>query len=168
MKKEIWKDVVAYEGHYMVSNLGNVKSFKKRNFGKILTATKTNKGYKVVRLSDGVNVKDRTVHQLVAEAFLNHKVNGRFIIVDHINNIKDDNRLENLQIITARENASKDKKNKTSKYTGVSWDRWKKKWKATIRVKKEHLFLGRFNTEEEAAAVYNDKIKEVLHNQGHG
>ena len=42
-------------------------------------------------------------------AFLNHKPNGNKLVVDHINNVKTDNRLSNLQIITQRKNTSKDR-----------------------------------------------------------
>jgi ribosomal protein L15E len=68
-------------------------------------------------------------------AFLNHTPCGYKIVVDHIdNNIKTDNRLENLQLITQRENVSKDIKNTSSKYIGVCWHKKAKKWRSSIQI----------------------------------
>ena len=77
--QEIWKDIPNYEGYYQVSNLGNVKSLARfNNLGKrvkervLKNLVTTTKGYLVVRLSKIGLVKTKQIHQLVAEAFLNH------------------------------------------------------------------------------------------------
>lgn len=72
MNKEIWKDVVGYEGRYKVSNLGNVMSVNYLNTGKaqLLSKCPMNRGYLVVALSKGNKAKLKLVHRLVAEAFL--------------------------------------------------------------------------------------------------
>ena len=98
---------------------------------------------------------------MVSICFLNDKNKGRFIVVDHVNNDKLDNRVENLQLITNRENLSKDKKNKTSKYTGVSWCKLTKKWKSSIQINKKTRYLGLYNSEEEAHLEYQNKLKEL-------
>ena len=85
--------------------------------------------------------------------FLNHKPNKEFV-VDHINNIKLDNRLENLQLITQRENSSKDRKG-TSVYRGVSWAKQNKKWIAQITINKKKINLGYFTIELNASKAYN-------------
>lgn len=112
---EIWKDIPGYEEYYQVSNLGRVKSFKLKKIT-ILKQYKNTNNYLVVTLHNKkkhFNPKKISVHLLVAMAFLNHKPNKtNEIVVDHINNIRFDNRLENLQLITNRENNSKDKKTK--------------------------------------------------------
>jgi hypothetical protein len=116
--EEIFKDVKGYEGLYQVSNLGRVKSLPKTwvsgnggfrsHYGKILKATKCSSGYYQVGLyKDGVSKKLR-IHKLVAMAFFNHAPNGYKIVVDHIDNNKENNRVDNLQLITNRENSSKD------------------------------------------------------------
>jgi hypothetical protein len=94
-------------------------------------------------------------------AFKGHIPNGHKVCVDHINNIKIDNREVNIQLLSNRENCSKDKKG-TSKYTGVSWDNSRKKWKSQIYINDKHKFLGRFKTELEAHDAYQKAIKELI------
>ena len=69
---EIWKDVIGYEGIYQVSNFGNVRSLNWRNTGKIknLSIRINNDGYCLVNLSVDSKCKSKTVHRLVATAFL--------------------------------------------------------------------------------------------------
>jgi hypothetical protein len=157
---EIWKDIPDYEGMYQVSNLGRFKSLK---FGKelILKETLSSSGYKMVGLFKDSKLNGFSIHQLIAVTFLNHTANGHNLIVDHINNNKLDNRLENLQIISHRKNLSKDKKNKTSKYTGVSWNKLKNKWVAQIRINGIVNYLGQFDIEQEASNAYQLKLKTL-------
>ena len=82
--------------------------------------------------------------------------------MDHINRVRTDNRLDNLQIITTRENTSKDRKGCTSKYTGVSWDKYNKKWVSRIAMKGIPNHLGYFKDELKAAEAYQNKLKELL------
>lgn len=159
---DFWKDVVGYEGIYQISNLGRVKSFQ---LGKerILKQNYNGKGYYIVKLCLSGFQKSKTVHQLVAESFLNHITKGRFVIVDHINNDKSDNRLENLQIITQRENTIKDfkqKKELTSKYIGVSWSKVSNKWQGSISINGKQKHLGYFKTEEQASIAYKNKLNK--------
>lgn len=162
---EIWKDIPNYERLYQVSNLGNVKSlprliwngkgYKKDN-GKTLTPSLT-KGYYHLRLSGKVF----RVHQLVAITFLEHKIDGHKLVVDHINNNSSDNRLENLQIITPRENSSKKTGNFSSKYTGVSWNKKLNKWIAGIYLDGKRKHLGVFSNELDASLCYQNKLKTI-------
>ena len=104
MQKEIWKDIKGYEGQYQVSNLGRVKSFMVDFIdGKILKSKVNKKGYICHMFW---NAKQYTVHSLVLNAFVPN-VNGSKQI-DHLNNNKEDNRLENLQWIVAKENVRKE------------------------------------------------------------
>ena len=81
--EEIWKDVVGYEGLYQVSNLGNVKGKK------VKSQHISNRGYLTVLLyKDGVGLR-KTVHRIVATAFLDNPLN-----LSDINHI-DENRLNN-------------------------------------------------------------------------
>jgi hypothetical protein len=76
---------------------------------------------------------------------------------DHINGDKLDNRRCNLRICTNKENTRNKKKTcGTSKYKGVSWDIKSSKWRASIAPNKICLYLGVFNTQEEAALAYNE------------
>lgn len=97
--KEIWKDIPNYEGLYQISNLGNVKSLK---FGKerILKPRYEGGGYVQVGLHKEGGGKNFKVHRLVMLAF----VSESDLHVNHINGIKSDNRLENLEYCTRSEN----------------------------------------------------------------
>jgi hypothetical protein len=157
-KLEVWKDIPGYEGLYQVSNLGIVKSFK-RIKTKLLKPCLLNSGYYNVTLKkDGKNKQFR-IHQLVAMAFLNHEISGMENVVDHINGIKTDNKVENLQIITSRENVYKAKPNKHLPL-GVSEYRSKtKKFEARIYKNKKSYVIGRFHTPEEASQAYQQALK---------
>jgi hypothetical protein len=169
--KEIFKDIPEYEGFYQVSNLGNVKSLeriairlKKGNYivkEKILKHIKCANGYYDVVLCKNKQRKMIKVHQLVAMAFLNHKPNRHKIVVDHIDNNPLNNRLENLQLISARENTSKDRKNGSSQYIGVSWIKRYNKWKAEIRINGKQKYLGRFANELKASEAYQNALKNL-------
>jgi hypothetical protein len=160
-QKETFKDISGFEGLYQISNQGTVKSlwFNKE---KILKAGIDSYGYCVVYLYKNNKRHVKKVHQLLAMAFLNHKPDGHRIVVDHKNNIKTDNRIENLQIITHRENLSKDKKNKSSQYTGVNWAKYANKWRSQIRINGKIKHLGYFTDEYEAHIAYQTELKNII------
>jgi len=161
--QEIFIDILDYEGLYQVSNYGNVKSLNFRRSGKekILKLGLDTVGYLHVSLSNNGIVKTKLVHQLVAIAFLKHKPDGMKIVVDHIDNNKLNNSLNNLQLISNRENSSKDRKGYSSKYVGVSWAKRSKKWVAEIRIKGKKIYLGLFTDELEASRAYQKKLNTI-------
>ena len=167
--EEIWKELPGYEGLYQVSNKGNVKSLSrtitKGNItyvtkDKILKQSVDTVGYPYVNLSDYKKQKTFRIHQLLAIAFLNHtpnKYDG--LLVDHIDGNKLNNNLSNLQLVTNRKNSSKDRKNKTSKFTGVSWHKQSNKWLAQVRKNNKVEYLGVFEKEEDAAIAYLNSLQ---------
>lgn len=167
---EIWKDIPDYKGMYSISNFGIVKSLErtilkkgKHTFpvkGRILKQRLV-KGYFFVGLSKNGVKKLFSIHQLIAITFLGHTPNGHVLVVDHINSIKTDNRLCNLQLITNRQNIVKDIKNKTSKYTGVSWSKQSKDWRADIRHNGIRINLGRYKNEIQASEAYNNYLNTI-------
>lgn len=167
---EIFKDIPNYEGLYQVSNLGTVRSLdntsnhwrggSRLRKGRILRSRICKNGYSNVCLfSYGVK-KTLRVHQLVAITFLNHVPNRHVIVVDHINNNRTDNRLENLQLITQRENVSKNNKG-TSKYVGVYWSKKSNKWRSVITINNKRKHLGLFEKEEDAHIAYQKELKQI-------
>lgn len=84
--------------------------------------------------------------------------------VDHINRNPLDNRKVNLRVATRSQNLQNRTSKKdafTSNYKGVSWDKTRTKWRATIQLDKKSKTIGRFRTEKEAALAYNEKAKEL-------
>lgn len=155
--EEIWKDVIGYEGSYQISNLGNVKSLLTN---KNLKPCINGSGYYIVSLCKKGKKKSTHIHSLLAEHFLIKKSND--LVVDHINNIKTDNSLENLQYTTYRVNNTKDKINKKSKYIGLTFDKKCNKWRARIRINKINISLGYYETEYEAHLAYEKALKNSL------
>lgn len=169
--EEIWKDVTGYEGLYQVSNLGNVKSLSRKvcNITGCRT-TKTrllklgidSKGYYMCVLCRDKHRKTKNVHKLVAISFLNHIPNGYDLVIDHVNDNKLDNRVENLQIVTQRYNSHKTQGSYSSKYKGVCWSKNAKKWKSAIVLNKKTIFLGYYTDEHEAYLAYQSKLKQTI------
>ena len=112
LEKEIWKDIKGFEGIYQVSNLGRVKSLKRFRKGKdgslvtvkekILKPKISNKGYYLVRLCKNSKAGLYSIHRLVWIAFNEPIPEG--LQVNHINEVKTDNRLSNLNLMTPKEN----------------------------------------------------------------
>lgn len=111
---ETWKDVKGYEGLYQVSDLGRIRSLgritnskndskcKKRE--RILIQEITVFGYCRVRLFDlNGKAKHYAVHRIVAQEFIG---NPDGFEINHKNEIKTDNRVENLEIVTSKQNCN--------------------------------------------------------------
>lgn len=100
---EIWKDIKGYEGKYQVSNLGNVRSLNYNHTSELkLLKFGYARGYSRVTLWDNGLCRDYSVHRLVAQTFIPNPNNYPY--VNHKNEIKDDNRVENLEWCTERYN----------------------------------------------------------------
>lgn len=156
---EIWKDIKGHE-EYQASNLGRIKSCKRIKERMLTTHLVGNKYLMTTLFIDGKS-KTFSVHQLVAMAFLNHTPCGMGLVVNHINNIKTDNRVDNLEIITQRENTYTHHKG-TSKYKGVSWDKSRDNWRAEITIDYKKIRLGRFKCELAASAAYNSALSMLV------
>lgn len=110
--EEIWKDIEGYEGLYQISNLGRIRSLDrvvvtKRNTrtnlkGMLLKSTKDRDGYLQVVLSKQSKLTTVKVHRVVAKHFIDNPENKTQI--NHLNGVKNDNRVENINWCTNSEN----------------------------------------------------------------
>lgn len=99
--KEIWKDIEGYDGFYQVSNLGRVKSVKSKYLRKL---NLTHDGYCKINLSSNGETHWFRVHRLVAQAFIPNPENKPE--VNHIDEDKTNNNVDNLEWVTRKENAN--------------------------------------------------------------
>lgn len=100
--EEKWKEVPGYEGLYEISDIGRVRSIRDRV--KFLKNTKTSNSYEIIGLFRDGKQKRFMVHRLVWEAFNGEIPDG--LQIDHINTVRDDNRLINLRMVTPKENSN--------------------------------------------------------------
>lgn len=116
---ELFRTVCGYEGKYEVSNMGNVRSLSRSTLGRwgkmktspgrMLKPSISNVGYLRIDLCQGGKPKHHSVHRLVAIAFVPNKHSKG--TVNHINGNKLDNRADNLEWATPKEQTSHAKKN---------------------------------------------------------
>ena len=132
--EEIWKDVKGYEGVYRVSSFGRVRSLDRVSSigrklkGKVLKQ-KVTKGYNMVSLSKDGNPKGKTVSRLVAKTFIPNPENKPE--VNHIDENKQNNHVDNLEWVTAKENANHGtRKERIGKYVRENPHLYEKGWKA--------------------------------------
>ena len=151
--EEIWKDIEGTNGEYQASDKGRYRSLK---YGKIriLKPGTDSKKYLVAYLHLNGVQKAIKVHSLVWQTF-----NGIILEklqIDHINGIKSDNRLENLRLLTNRENkqagmdAKRNAGNTYSKYRGLTYDNFGKRWVVMCHINGKPWRVGYYKDEEEA------------------
>ena len=108
--EEIWKEIKGYEGFYEVSNLGRVRSVDRiiKNhlyFGKIKKPSSNGK-YLQIKLNKMGKADTKYIHRLVAEMFLGFNTNAD-LEINHIDHNKLNNNVNNLEIVTRKENIEK-------------------------------------------------------------
>lgn len=167
--QERWFPIKGYEGLYLISSIGRVKSITRmvRHSrggmqilrGRILKVSKSGP-YNTAGLSKNGKIKTHKIHILVASAFLKRP---RGKVIDHINGDKKDNRISNLRYCTQRDNLGNMSIKSKAGYTGVSIndERYTKRFRARIRVGEKMKELGSYKTALEASNAYQIAKQQI-------
>ncbi len=167
------KDVVDYEGVYMISEEGEIISLKRNRrispFHK--KGVNGERSYLRASLSKDGRKKKFFVHRLVANAYLGSPISEAFF-VNHKDGNKLNNHFSNLEWVTMSENQIHAVKNglrrgyngtmqkrNTSGYVGVT--KSGNKWKAQIRIKNKLIYLGLHDTPKQASIRYNEYMNSI-------
>lgn len=153
---EEFRPIPDYE-NYEVSNFGNVRN---KTTGRILKPSLDGCGYPHIKLYKNKEAKTHLIHRLVSCAFLENT--DSLTEIDHINQIKTDNRVENLRWSSRSNNLRNRKKREgaTSTYRGVCFNKPANKWNAYISINGKRKHLGYFETEEEARDRWYEVVRE--------
>ena len=153
MVKE-WLNYPLYNKHKEISvytkiDKDDLERIKKHKF------TRMGRGYGKMRDKEG---KDVYLHRFIMKEY------DPKILIDHINSDPMDNRKSNLRRVTIQENCfNRTKmKNASSQYKGVSYNKASKKWACYIKLNQVKYNLGFYDTEKEAALLYNKFAKMLF------
>lgn len=136
---EKWKNIKNYEGLYQVSNFGRIKSLKRTANNnhivkeKILKPQKNKNGYLFVNLYKNGNMKRKSIHRLVALAFIENIYN--FPYINHKDKNKKNNKVNNLEWCTQSYNIIYSKGKKINQYDKNN--NFIKTWDAIADIKRE-------------------------------
>lgn len=155
--EEVWKDIDGYEGLYQVSNFGEVKSLERRKIDgrhcreKILKQGENRCGYFSCELCKDGTGKRLLTHRMVAQTFIPNPEGKKE--VNHINGDKSDNRVENLEWSTRRENELH------AFRTGMA----KNPTKPVLQYDLNGNFIQEWSSAKEAATTMNLKSSNICH-----
>lgn len=131
---EHWIDIVGYESLYQVSDLGNVKNHK----GVILKGTGFKNGYRQVVLCKDGKHKSVYIHRLVALHFLENP--SHYTEVNHLNEVKTDNRACNLEWCSHKDNC----------YYSITWEKISRK---CAQYNKDNTFIQEYPSILQASKI---------------
>lgn len=155
MKEKELKECLHYDAGFLY--------WKKSNCNKIkvgqMAGGKSKSGYRRIHIFG----KRYYEHHLV---WMYHNGDLPKVQIDHINKIKDDNRIENLRLCPNNHSDNHQnmpiQSNNTSGYTGITFDKCRNKWQAQIKINGKNIFLGRYENINDAI-VARDNGKKKYH-----
>lgn len=143
--EEKFVDIKGFEGKYRIGNKGTLLSFSRGKWNE-RSNVNSKGGYFSVNLYNGTSMKTTRIHRLVYEHFVGEIPKGRKWHVHHINGNKQDNRVENLELLSSMEHFYKDKE----KHTTVGMNHYNQHIRPQKIIQKD--LQGNFIAEYENAA----------------
>lgn len=168
MENEVWKDIKGYEGLYQVSNLGRVKTLERKIYNngikketlqkeKIMSNKKTNgNGYIIVSLTKNGASKNKYVHRLVAETFMGNEDN--LPCINHKNEIRSDNNVNNLEYCTYKYNNNYNGK---AKRAGLKLRNNKKTSKKIYQMNENDEIINEYPSISQASRELNISVQSL-------
>lgn len=150
LAQEEWRAVPGFE-NYQASNLGRIKSLKANIIMRVYVG---DRGYMRIFLYGNGKKNLKRVHRVIMETF----VGPSDMYVNHKNSVTTDNRLDNLEYVTHRDNVLHG--SKKGGYTGVHYCNTKPGWCAQTRINNKYKWIGLYKTEEDAARAYKQTLKD--------
>jgi uncharacterized ubiquitin-like protein YukD len=158
LKQNIFYDsaaeILIWKENHLKSPQWNAKYSNKK-----VSCPKNDKGYHLIKLKYNGKRYNLTVHRVIWALIKNEWPSHT---IDHKDNNKSNNKIENLRIATVGEN-NKNKpstKNSTSKYKGITWKLKENKWYVAVKVDGKSKHFGIFDDEIAAAIAYNETAKK--------
>jgi hypothetical protein len=139
---------------YIDFNRGIIYRVNKKTLELVKVGNERPDGYLMFRLEG----KTVLVHRYLYEKYYNVKLNPDEII-NHKNHKKDDNRIENLEVVCKQQNCQY-----RENALGYYWNNQKKKWQANIMLNQKTIYLGRFDKEQDARNAYIEKARYLNEN----
>lgn len=171
---EEWRPVVEFPDRYEVSNLGRVRSIVKKYYHNIKAQhPTTTSNYLYVALSVNNKTVNRSVHRMVAEAFIPNPLNKEQ--VNHKDSNRHNNCVDNLEWVTRSENIQHGMKfgsinykhsigvklsTAASQYHNVTWNEQQQRWQPAVKLKGKRLSQKCFKDEVECARFVNQLLLE--------
>lgn len=153
-----WKDIKGYEGHYRISDNGDIFSLESN---KVLKTMSNKNGYTYIHLTKGGKKKSFTIHRLVALHFCEGY--GEDLVVDHIDQNRDNNHCSNLRWISRKENSNNISADTRAKVSEVSKRNARKVSQMTGRKKRPVISISPDGVEK-----YHGSIMEASRYTGVG
>lgn len=158
-----WKPIRDYEQLYEISNCGDVRSigYYLTKGIRVLKKCIDRYGYILYGLRKDGKTKTFRAHRLVWEHFGNSQRDGVRLQIDHIDNDKINNRIDNLQLLSGRQNMAKlmaTKRSNKKEKLPLGVHHYNKNYSARVFLKGKRVYLGTFKTIEEASQVYENAL----------
>jgi hypothetical protein len=158
------RSVDLFENEYRTRTAQHAcNNWNSRYAGKAAFATNNVMGYKRGMVLNKLHQAHRVIWAIVCDEWPAEDI-------DHINGVKDDNRISNLRSVTHSENQKNQAmySNNSSGAVGVYWDNTSGKWLAEIKTNGKKKFLGRFKDKNDAIAVRRGAEKMFGFHINHG